>query len=161
MNTQMKYCTISETQFGQESKEVEKSNVGPSSVPATQLNVKMASESSTINVIPETQSKNIVSLSIDDLHSDNDDRASEVDTQADLFEEEQPVDMATIDAEPADRGSIDPGNLEIDSEFSQRTGDFQCSRCFSEFQDYLVYTCHINSCQGPKRRYRCIQPGCS
>ena len=161
MNTQMKCCTVPETQFGQESKEVEKSNVGPSSVPATQLNFKMASESSTINVIPETQSKNIVSLSIDDLHSDNDDGASEVDTQADLFEEEQPVDMATIDAEAADRGSTDPGNLESDSEFSQRTGDFQCSRCFSEFQDYLVYTRHINSCQGPKRRYRCIQPSCS
>ena len=84
----------------------------------------MPLESSTINVIPETQSKNIVSLRIDDLHSDNDDGASEVDTQADLFEEEQPVDMATIDAEAADRDQRDPGNLESDSEFSQRTGEF-------------------------------------
>ena len=58
-NTQMKCSTVPETQFDQESKKMEKSKVGPSLVPATQFKVKMASERSTINVIPETQAKRI------------------------------------------------------------------------------------------------------
>ena len=87
-NTSKKRCIVPESQFVQDGKEIQKSNVGPSSVPATQFQVKMALENNTMNVIPETQPKNLFSLNIDDIHSDNDDEVSEVNTQADLFEED-------------------------------------------------------------------------
>ena len=105
-----------------------------------------------------------VTLSVYDADSSTDDES--VNTQMDLF-----ADLGTEknDAPVNTDGNVDvTDKLDTNENVSesatdtngQETGDFQCSRCFREFFDYIRYTNHIQECQGSKRRYRCIQPGC-
>ena len=89
---------------------------------------------------------------------------SDVDTQADLFSQfgDEPLNSEPtesnniVEEHDQDEQHSSPNNAED----GQETGDFQCSRCFNEFSDYIRYTAHISDCQGAKRRYRCIHPGC-
>ena len=103
-----------------------------------------------------------VLLDISGLGSDDDgDDETTVNTQADLFSDTNQDEINLPEEENEmnnETPNDDPDNTENDS---QVTGDFQCSRCFLEFNQYLVYTKHINTCQGPKRKFRCIQPGCN
>ena len=97
----------------------------------------------------------------------SEDELSEVNTQADIFGDDNDDDTTNqADTVLNADGSVLPVNdqsknvMESDQQ-EQETGDFQCSRCFRNFVDYIKYTNHIHECQGPTRRYHCIQPGCT
>ena len=138
---------------------------GPSTVPATQISAlisKGTTQNSTalstdrVAETPKTHSN--VMLSISEVGSDDVDEVDSINTQADLFEDCNESEVTTSEQQNQ------PNNNVTDDEQppnSQVTGDFQCSRCFQEFAHYLMYTKHIDTCQGPKRKYRCIQPGCT
>ena len=115
--------------------------------------------------------RNILSLDHDMDETPDDD--SDVNTQQDLFSESpaHEVDISeyndnaamgeatAVDSEAVQ--GVHSGNGDgLNATDGQETGDFQCSRCFREFSEYLRYTSHIYDCQGPRRRYRCIHPGC-
>ena len=138
---------------------------GPSTVPATQISALISKDttqnSTALNTdkvaeTPKTHSN--VMLSISEVGSDDVDEVDSINTQADLFEDRNESEVTTSEQQNQ------PNNDVTDDERppnSQVTGDFQCSRCFQESAHYLMYKKHIDTCQGPKRKYRCIQPGCT
>ena len=96
----------------------------------------------------------------------SDDEGSEVNTQADMFPDNNDDHSTHPATEIAkSNGSGEPINIDSNSEVRSNdnqtdNGDFQCSRCFRNFFDYIKYNNHIHECQGSTHRYRCIHPGC-
>ena len=141
------------------------STAGPSTVPPTQISALCSKHTlqnstalSTDKVAESPKTHSNVMLSISEVGLDDVVELNSINTQADLFEDRNESEVTTSEQhnQPNNNGTDDEQPLN-----SQVTGDFQCSHCFQEFAHYLMYTKHIDTCQGPKRKYRCIQPGCT
>ena len=117
------------------------------------------------NGTSQPQSTKTVTLSVQDPVSTDDD-ISEVNTQVDMFGDDNTYDMSNqpTDVLPlSENEGVSPGDEQehlVVSPTTQDCGDFKCSRCFRAFVDYIKYSNHIHECQGSTRRYRCITPGC-
>ena len=141
------------------------STTGPSTVPPTQISAlifkdKMQNSIAlSINKVADMlKTHSNVMLRISEVGMDDVDKVDSINTQADLLEDHNESEVTTYEQHNQPNNDVTKYEL---SPNSQVTGDFQCSRCFQEFTHYLMYTKHIDTCQGPKRKYRCIQPGCT
>ena len=111
--------------------------------------------------LPNETTTQILSLS---AHVSDSDDGSDVNTQVDLFPEQDVVDTAETNTHDSQMLDIDENATRPVSdgeENAQMTGDFQCSQCHYEFSEFMKYREHVENCQGEKRQYKCTHINCN